>query len=108
MDAEAQRQIIAAVEARRDNVVSLLQRLVQVDSVTGNETEIQAFIAATLREMALEVDEFDADPDALRQYPGFLEPEKPMAGRPNVVGVWRGRGGGRSLLLNGHVDTVPL
>jgi len=108
MDAETQRQIIAAVEARRGEVVSLLQRLVQVESVTGNETEIQAFIAATLREMALEVDEFDADPDALRQYPGFLEPEKPMAGRPNVVGVWRGRGGGRSLLLNGHVDTVPL
>ena len=26
--------------------------------------------------------------------------------RPNVVGVLRGTGGGRSLLLNGHVDTI--
>jgi len=27
--------------------------------------------------------------------------------RPNVVGVLKGSGGGRSLLLNGHVDVVP-
>jgi acetylornithine deacetylase len=108
MDPERQRQIVGAVEERRDDVVSFLQRLIQFDSVTGNETEIQAFIADYLTELALEVDAFDADPDALRQYPGFLEPERPLAGRPNVVGVWRGRGGGRSILLNGHVDTVPL
>ena len=38
---------------------------------------------------------------------GFTEPELQFSGRPNVVGVWKGSGGGRSLLLNGHVDTVP-
>ena len=29
-------------------------------------------------------------------------------GRPTIVGVARGSGGGRSLMLNGHVDTVTL
>jgi acetylornithine deacetylase len=29
-------------------------------------------------------------------------------GRPSVVGVARGTGGGRSLMLNGHLDTVTL
>lgn len=29
-------------------------------------------------------------------------------GRPNVVGVWKGTGGGRSLILNGHVDAVTV
>ncbi|HLW60188.1 MAG TPA: ArgE/DapE family deacylase [bacterium] len=101
-------QIIAAVEERRDEVVAFLQRLVQYDSVTGNEAAIQNFVAEHLRGLALTVDQFDTDPEALRQYPGFLEPEKSFAGRPNVVGVWPGAGGGRSLLLNGHVDTVPL
>jgi acetylornithine deacetylase/succinyl-diaminopimelate desuccinylase-like protein len=28
------------------------------------------------------------------------------AERPFVVGVWRGAGGGQSLLLNGHIDTI--
>ena len=26
-------------------------------------------------------------------------------GRPNVVGLWEGAGGGRSLVFNGHMDT---
>lgn len=29
-------------------------------------------------------------------------------GRPNVVGILRGAGGGRSLMLNGHLDTVGV
>lgn len=29
-------------------------------------------------------------------------------GRPNVVGTWKGTGGGRSLILNGHVDAVAV
>ena len=34
--------------------------------------------------------------------------EEVAPGRPNVVGVARGSGGGRTLLLNGHLDTVGL
>ncbi|EEY15111.1 diaminopropionate ammonia-lyase [Verticillium alfalfae VaMs.102] len=30
------------------------------------------------------------------------------AGRPSIVGVLRGTGGGKSLMLNGHIDTVSL
>ncbi len=30
------------------------------------------------------------------------------AGRPSIVGIARGSGGGRSLMLNGHYDTVTL
>jgi acetylornithine deacetylase len=26
-------------------------------------------------------------------------------GRPNILGIWRGAGGGRSLMFNGHMDT---
>ena len=29
-------------------------------------------------------------------------------GRPNVVAIARGRGGGRTLLLNAHMDTVAV
>lgn len=30
-----------------------------------------------------------------------------LPGRPNVVATIKGHGGGRSLMLNGHIDTVP-
>src|SRR5690349_17905049 len=63
MDPEPPRQIIAAVEERRGEIVAFLQRLVQFDSVTGNETDIQAFIAEHLNGLALRVDRFDTDPD---------------------------------------------
>ena len=33
---------------------------------------------------------------------------EPAPGRPNVVAVARGRGGGRSLMLNAHMDTVGV
>ena len=29
-------------------------------------------------------------------------------GRPNVIGVARGSGGGKTLMLNGHIDTVGV
>ena len=33
---------------------------------------------------------------------------EPAPGRPNVVAIARGRGGGRTLLLNAHMDTVGV
>ena len=31
-----------------------------------------------------------------------------VAGRPSIVGILRGTGGGKSLMFNGHIDTVSL
>ncbi|EAW11764.1 putative diaminopropionate ammonia-lyase [Aspergillus clavatus NRRL 1] len=33
---------------------------------------------------------------------------EPVAGRPSIGGVLRGSGGGQSLMINGHIDTVSL
>ncbi|KAJ5149603.1 hypothetical protein N7448_001181 [Penicillium atrosanguineum] len=33
---------------------------------------------------------------------------EPTAGRPSIVGVLRGSGGGKSIMFNGHIDTVSL
>ena len=81
-----------------DELAELTRRLVAIDSMNpdlvpggAGEAEIAAFVAAWLEEAGLEVDLYEAAP-----------------GRPNVVGVARGTGGGRSLLLNAHMDTVGV
>ncbi|KAL5046337.1 hypothetical protein BDW71DRAFT_207412 [Aspergillus fruticulosus] len=33
---------------------------------------------------------------------------EPVSGRPSVVGILRGSGGGKALMFNGHIDTVSL
>ena len=38
---------------------------------------------------------------------GYIE-KLNYKGRPNVVGILKGTGGGRSLILNGHIDTVTI
>ena len=105
MDQRAE-QIIEGVERRRDQVIAFLQQLVRLNSERGQEGPIQDFIATALRARGLAVDQFVPDVEALKTHPAFQAPDLPLSGRPNVVARYRGTGGGRSLLLNGHVDTV--
>jgi acetylornithine deacetylase len=81
-----------------DELEKLLSDLVSLNSINPNlipgapgEAEIAHYIASWLRQADLEV-----------------ELRESIAGRPNVVGVARGTGGGKTLLLNGHMDTVGV
>jgi acetylornithine deacetylase len=76
----------------------LLAQLVAIDSVNpslvpggAGEARIAAFVAGWLTERGLEV-----------------TVDEPLPGRPSVVGVARGTGGGPSLMLNAHMDTVTV
>ena len=106
MTSPRDQQVLEAIDGRRERIVHFLQKLVQLDSVRGRESEVQRFIAGTLDTMGLTVDQFPPDVETLRGHPAFQPPDLPFSGRPNVVGIYRGSGGGRSLVLNGHVDTV--
>ena len=77
---------------------TLLHDLVLIPSVNPDlvpgapgEAEVAAYIADTLRGWGLEV--------AVREA---------AAGRPNVIATLAGSGGGRTLLFNGHMDTVSV
>lgn len=74
----------------------LVSALVSIDSVNPDlqpgakgEGEIGAFVAEWFRANGIETEVQEAAP-----------------GRPNVIGIVRGAGGGRSLMLNAHMDTV--
>ena len=72
-------------------VADLTLDLVRIPSPTGDELGVSEFYANALTEFGLEVQL------------NYVED-----GRPNVFARIRGSGGGRSLLLHGHLDTVPI
>ena len=103
-------EILAAVESQRAEAVSLLQALVAEPSLLGDEASAQALMARQFGDMGLEVREFAIDEDKLRDHPGYSPSIVSYEGRRNVVGLHRPAGPvrGRSLILNGHIDVVPV
>jgi acetylornithine deacetylase len=94
------------VETRQRDLVALLQRLVSVPSVVGDEETCQLVVADAMRGCCDTVDVWEPDQAWLDRHPAYFHQGAAFAGRPNVVGIVRGRGGGRSLILNAHVDVV--
>ncbi|HBL31789.1 MAG TPA: acetylornithine deacetylase [Acidobacteria bacterium] len=81
-----------------DHVTELLARLVRINSInpffsagTTDEREIAACVAEELRRIGARV-----------------EIREPEPGRTSVLGTLPGQGGGRSLLLYAHMDTVGI
>lgn len=113
---DAAERIDTWVAQRRNELLGFAARLLQIPSESrppaGHEAECQEFIAAALRRSGAEVDVFTPDDvPELQTHPLYLPTwdgmPRTFAGRPNVVGVFRGSGGGRSILFSTHVDTVP-
>ena len=79
-------------------LTKLTQELVQINSINPSltpegkgEAEIGAYVAEKLQELGLDVTTSEIAP-----------------GRVNVVGVLKGSGGGKSMLMNAHMDTVGV
>jgi len=98
--------ISGAVQARREDAVSLLQELVRTPSVTGEEGAVGRVVERAFVERSLDVDVWDATPEEMEPYRDHVGEQASYENRPNVAGVRRGEGGGRSILLNAHTDTV--
>jgi len=104
--------VMRAVEKHKNEAVNLLQRLVRIPSVnhppTGDEKEVQQFYYEYLKGLGLETEIFEADDvTAFAEHPGRLM-EHDMKGRPVVVGVLKGAGGGKSLMLTAHADVEAV
>jgi acetylornithine deacetylase len=103
-----QEVILSQVDNSRDAIVKFLRELISYPSVTGDEKAIQTFISNWLGDrLGVAVDVWEPDLDDLKHHPGYVPVDRGYENRPNVVGVYTGKGSGRSLLLNGHVDVIP-
>ncbi len=71
-----------------ERLVRTASSLVDVPSPTGSEQAMGERMAELFAELGLQV-----------------QWQQVEDGRPNVLGVWEGTGGGPSLMFNGHMDT---
>ena len=106
---ETARPILDAVDALFDEQVAFLQELVKFESTRGHEQAAQDWMAAQMRERGLAVDQWDIDVADIENLPGFSPVQGNYEDAVNVVGAHRAPSAkGRSLILNGHVDVVPI
>lgn len=92
--------------------IEFLQKLIQFDTSVirhgedGQEEKAQLYLAEYLRNMGCEVQMFEPDNEVMKHYPSYNEGHS-YKGRPVVVATYKGTGNGKSIILNGHMDTMP-
>lgn len=94
--------VFTKIDSIKDEIIQATSDLVQIRSVNpgypgvdfdqeiGGETKSCEFLKGIYDGMGLDVGQWEI-----------------VDGRGNIAAVWKGSGGGKSLLHNGHVDTVP-
>ena len=104
---EAIESVLQKIDSMRSEIVEFLQDIIKIPSITGQEKEIQEFIASKLKEWGVKYDMWEIDEVELVKNPLAEKPKASYKGRPMLVGIVEGTGGGRSLIFNGHIDVIP-
>ena len=98
---------LEAASSLYDDAVALLSDLIAFPSTVGNEGPAMRYMHERMGEVADEV-EFVEVTEAIKDDPDYSYPVVTQYGdRPNVRAVRKGTGGGRSVILNTHLDVVP-
>ncbi len=101
---DIERRVLEAIDV--DAMTSAICDLIAVRSVGGKETAVQEQVATLMEASGLDVDVWPLDLAELARHPAYsaeIEREDGLG----VVGSMGAGDGGRSLILNGHVDVVP-
>ncbi|WP_458187778.1 M20/M25/M40 family metallo-hydrolase [Haladaptatus sp. NG-WS-4] len=109
-------------DAQGDEMRAFTEQLLAFDTTGGQEGPAQAWLADRLAELGFETYQWTADAEQLAGHPSF--PDDPadvehteasadgpsLAERPSVAGVleFGDPESGPTLVLNGHVDVVPV
>jgi len=92
---EVEKKVFEWVDRHQDEIADFLKSFIRHKSPTGKELVVQRdFLRPFLEKMGFDqIDYFSVSPEAER---------------PNLNGIWKGRGGGRNLLFSGHVDVIDV
>ena len=104
-------KVLQTIEERRDEIIGLTRELVKTPSENkppdGDELACQKIIHGFFRKAKIKTNFI-----YLKDVPGLKDHSAYLTGRnyknrPNVAAAYKGSGKGRSLLLSGHIDTMP-
>lgn len=103
-------QVLDAVAELTDPLLDELATLIGIPSVSGTdaENEAQEHVARRFADAGLDVDHWPVDLPALTTHPDFPGMEVDRTEAWGLVGRLPGVGEGATLMLNGHVDVVPV
>lgn len=94
-----------------DQQLAYTQELIHFGGQRGEETDVQNFIFQQFADRGYDPVKFDMDEQALSQHVGAGKFSPTHSRAPIVVGTHKPkaqRAEGKSLILNGHIDVVPL
>jgi acetylornithine deacetylase len=115
---ETEQRVIEAVDSSGPRLARTLQDLIRFESIVMSdptksgpgERLCQEYLERRLKESDFATDLWEPDANSLlEKYAGKPGAQKGrnFTGRPNLGGRRKGSGGGKSILLTGHIDVVP-
>jgi acetylornithine deacetylase len=114
----AKKRVLETLNEKREGLIGLAKELIRFKSITfhpslysktGEEKQCQQFIAERLEALGFTVEMWDPDTGELGKYKSsaYYMPNRNYKNRPDLAAFRKGSGGGRSILLTGHIDVVP-
>ena len=115
---ENEQQVLDLIDANSQEVIEFLRALLRFKTITPDDERVehdefirhQAFVRESLGKMGFQdFDVWEVDAAKLERAPGTgVIRDRDLSNMPVLVARLPGAGDGKSLLLNGHYDVVPL
>jgi len=97
------------IERNKEEIFNRISELIQLESITGNEGTAQEYMEALYKDIGLDVYTFEPVKAELKKETAYCEVDLDYKNRPNVIGTLNnGDKEYKSIILNGHVDVVPV
>ena len=110
LSSELTKSIVDSVASHFPGQLSFIQKVIQYGGQRGEESAIQEEIYKQYESRGYATTKLEMDPEALSKQYGAGKMSAKHSKAPVVVGVIEPKSstpGGKSLILNGHIDVVP-
>ena len=115
---EKESKVLDLIDENKEKIIEYLRKLISFKTVTPQEgakaegddyKDLQNFVCNTLEEMNFSIDAWEVDSSELKSFPGSgVIKDRDLSNMSVLVGKLEGDGKGKSLILNGHYDVVPV